>query len=145
MPHHLRTEITIDAPTETVWSILTDLDRYESWNPFVVSSAGTVREGERLINRIQPPGSKPQTFKPTVTEVVPGRTFEWLGHLGFRGLFDGRHRFDLEPTSDGGTRLIHQEFFTGILVPLFRSTLDGKTKNGFEAMNLALKEQAEIR
>ena len=26
----------IDAPLETVWSVLTDTDRYPEWNPFVV-------------------------------------------------------------------------------------------------------------
>ncbi len=38
MQHVLHTEIDIEAPPETVWRILTDLERYGEWNPFVVSS-----------------------------------------------------------------------------------------------------------
>ena len=143
MRHQLHTEITIDAPPERVWDILTDLDGYQAWNPFVISSEGQVAVGERLVNRLQPPGGKAQTFKPTVTVVEPAATFEWLGRLGVPGVFDGRHRFDLEPTPDGGTRFVHSEFFSGLLVPLMRSMLDGKTRQGFELMNDALKTRAE--
>lgn len=143
MRHHLHTEITIDAPPERVWHILTDLEAYADWNPFLVSSSGRVAVGERLVNRMQPVGARAQTFKPTVTEVEPGRTFEWLGRLGLPGLFDGRHRFDLQPTADGGTHLVHRESFSGILVRPFRSSLDDGTLRAFELMNQALKARAE--
>ncbi len=145
MHHELRTEITIDAPTDVVWDVLTDLDRYDEWNPFVVESAGRVEVGERLVNRLQPPGGKAMTFKPTVTEVEPNQTFEWLGRLGFRGVFDGRHRFELRPTASGGTAFTHSEHFDGVLVRALRSSLDTNTQAGFEAMNDALKVRAEAR
>ena len=73
--HDLHTEIDIDASPETVWGILTDLGSYSDWNPFIVSSEGTVAVGERLTNRMQPPGGKGTTFKPTVTAVEPNATF----------------------------------------------------------------------
>ena len=82
MKHRLHTEIDIDAPPQAVWRILTDLDRYSEWNPFVVSSREPSPLVNPLTNRLQPPGGKPRTFKPTVTIVDPPRTFEWLGHLG---------------------------------------------------------------
>lgn len=143
MRHHLHTEITIDAPPERVWRILTDLEGYRSWNPFLVESSGQVEIGQRLVNRLQAPGGRAQTFRPTVTAVDHARTFEWLGRLGLPGIFDGRHRFDLEPTADGGTRLVHQEHFNGVLVRLLRSSLDTGTRQGFELMNQALKARAE--
>lgn len=143
MRHQLNTEIRIAAPPQQVWQILTDLEGYASWNPFVISSSGRVAVGERLVNRMQAPGRKPQTFKPTVTQVEPARSFEWLGRLGLPGIFDGRHRFDLEPTGDGGTLLMHREFFSGILVRLLRRMVDTETRRGFELMNEALKSRAE--
>lgn len=143
MRHQLQTEVTIDAPPERVWEILTDLDRYEEWNPFVIASEGEVAVGQRLVNRLQPPGGRAQTFKPTVTVADEPKTFEWLGRLGLPGIFDGRHRFDLEPTAEGGTRLVHAEYFNGLLVPFLRSMLDSKTRQGFELMNEALKARAE--
>jgi hypothetical protein len=142
MKHQLETQIDITAPPETVWGVLTDLEAYSDWNPFVVSAEGNVAVGERLTNRMQQPGGKAMTLKPTVTAVEPGQKFEWLGHLGLPGIFDGRHSFELEATTTG-TRLVHSEHFNGVLVRLMRKMVDGGTRQGFEAMNAALKTRAE--
>lgn len=82
MPHRLHTEIEINAPAEIVWEVLIDLDRYAEWSPFIVKSAGTPAVGQRLTNRLQPPGGRAMTFRPTVTELDERRSFEWLGRLG---------------------------------------------------------------
>ncbi len=145
MRHQLHTDIEIDAQPQTVWELLTDLDRYPEWNPFIVSAEGRVEVGQRLQNRLQPPGGRAMTFKPTVTAVEPTKTLEWLGRLGVPGLFDGRHRFELQATAAGGTHLSHTEQFSGLLVRFMRTSLDTQTRQGFEAMNRALKEQAEKR
>ena len=142
MAHQLHTEIEIDAAPEAVWAILTDLTAYTDWNPFITSSEGTVAVGERLTNRLEPPGGKAVTFKPIVTRVDRGRALEWLGRLPLPGLFDGRHRFELVSEGDG-TRLIQSEHFTGVLVPFLKKSLDTNTVAGFEAMNQALKDRAE--
>lgn len=142
MAHELRTEIEIDAPPERVWSILTDLTAYPDWNPFITSSAGIVAVGRRLTHRLEPPGARAITIKPIVTEVSDGRVLEWLGRLVVPLLFDGRHRFELVPEGDG-TRLLHTEHFSGLLVPFLTRSLDTSTIAGFEAMNAALKARAE--
>lgn len=142
MRHELDTEIDIDASPEAVWAVLVDLDRYADWNPFIVSASGKVEVGQRLVNRMQPSGGRAMTFKPTVTAVQTASVFEWLGHLGFAGLFDGRHRFELHRTATG-TRFVHSEYFDGVLVRLLRKSLDTNTRNGFVAMNNALKARAE--
>jgi hypothetical protein len=142
MAHEIHTEVQIGAPPATVWAILTDLASYPDWNPFIKSSAGTLAVGQRLVNRLEPPGGRPVRFKPTVTVVEPEHAFEWLGRLVLPGLFDGRHRFEIEPVGDG-TRLLHGERFSGILVPLLRKSLDVHTRAGFEAMNTAVKARAE--
>ena len=142
MRHQIATEIEIDATPDTVWAMLTDLPAYRDWNPFITSAEGSVVVGERLVNRLEPPGGKAMTFKPTVTAVEDRRVFEWLGRLGVPGVFDGRHRFELVPT-DGGTRLVHTEHFKGVLVPFMKKSLDSQTVAGFEAMNTALRSRAE--
>jgi hypothetical protein len=142
--HQLHTEIDIEAPPEDVWTVLTDLSRYREWNPFVVSSHGTVAVGQRLTNRLQPAGGKTRTFKPTVTIADPPRTFEWLGHLGVPGIFDGRHRFELTATRTG-THLAQIEHFSGLFVRFALRSLDEDTVSGFNAMNLALKARVEHR
>lgn len=143
MKHSITTEIDIDASPHDVWDVLTDLDRYEEWNPFITSASGRVAVGERLVNHIEPPGGRGMTFKPTVTVVDDAHVFEWLGRAGVPGIFDGRHRFELATTTSGGTRLTHSESFSGLLVRPMRRSLDNHTKPGFEAMNSALKARAQ--
>jgi hypothetical protein len=40
---------------------------------------------------------------------------------------------------------VHSEEFTGILAPVVTRFLDKKTRLGFEAMNLALRNRVEAR
>lgn len=143
MRHAISTTIEIDASPQSVWEVLIDLDRFGEWNPFITSASGEVEVGERLVNRIEPPGARAMTFKPTVTVVDEGRVFEWLGRAGVPGIFDGRHRFELTQTPSGDTQLVHSEIFSGLLVRVLRGSLDDNTKAGFEAMNVALKQRVE--
>lgn len=141
-PKRLETEIEIDAAPELVWSVITDLASYSDWNPFIVDAHGDATVGGRVDVEMRPEGGKAIRFAPTVTEATAPSEFEWLGHLGPRGLFDGRHRFELVPT-EAGTRLRHSEEFTGLLVPLLAKSLDAGTLDGFRAMNEAMKRRIE--
>ena len=85
----LRSEIEIDAPPEHVWAVLTDFDAYPEWNPFIRRISGELREGARLEVRIEPPGARATTFKPTVRAVERNRELRWLGRLLAPGIFDG--------------------------------------------------------
>jgi hypothetical protein len=139
----LRTEIEIAASPEVVWAILTDFAAFPQWNPFIKEASGEQKVGGKLRIRVVPAGGKGMVFKPTVLAFETNRELRWRGRLGVPGLFDGEHAFSLEPIEGGRTRLTQREVFTGVLVPLLARSLDGGTKKGFEAMNRALKEQAE--
>lgn len=140
----LETSIEIDAPVEDVWATFGDFARWPEWNPFVVELTGTFEVGERLEARIQPPGGRGMTFKPTVVAYEPPRELRWVGHVLFPGVFDGEHRFVLERIGESRTRFTQSEEFRGALVWLFMGTT-GKTRTtlGFEALNRALKERVE--
>ncbi|PKN18531.1 MAG: SRPBCC domain-containing protein [Deltaproteobacteria bacterium HGW-Deltaproteobacteria-6] len=141
--HQLQTEIEIDAEAQRVWSILADFAAYPEWNPFIRSIRGVMAQGSRLEVRIQPSGAKGMTFRPSILVADPGRELRWLGRLMLPGLFDGEHRLVIEPVAPGKVRFRQNERFSGILVPLFRNSLDRDTKRGFEEMNRALKARAE--
>jgi hypothetical protein len=134
----LHTEVLIDAAPEAVWAVLTDFAHYGDWNPFLVAAAGVPERGERLTVTLAPPGARRITMKPVLTEVANAQLLEWWGHLEVRGIFDGRHRFELHP-EHGATRLVQRETFTGALVPLMARSLDRGTAAGFALMNAALK------
>ena len=140
----LRREIDIDAPPAAVWAVLTDNRAYSEWNPFIRHLGGELREGAKLEVRIEPPGGRAMTFKPTVLAIEPHRELRWLGRLLVAGVFDGEHILHIEPLAEARSRFTQAERFSGILVPLFGGTLD-KTELGFEQMNVALKARAESR
>ena len=137
----IKTEITIQASQEQVWQILTDLEKYPSWNPFIISSKGTINLGSKLTNVLMV-GGKERTFTPKITELTPGASFAWLGKLPL-GLFTGNHYFMLEDLGNGSTRLVHGERFGGLLRGMIMRKIGNETKRGFIAMNEALKVRAE--
>ena len=142
MQNTLHTSIDIEAAPEQVWAVLTDFEGYPEWNPFVTAIEGARTPGARLRVRLAPPGARGVTMKPRVTAVEPGRAFEWLGSIVVRGIFDGRHRFELEAT-ERGTRFTQRESFSGVLVPLLPRRFHARTEAGFVAMNEALKVRVE--
>jgi hypothetical protein len=83
-------------------------------------------------------------FRPTVVTAEANRELRWLGRLVAPGVFDGEHRFAIEPTA-AGSRLVQEERFTGLLVPFLAGGLRRGTLPGFERMNEAVKERVEAR
>lgn len=139
----LITDIRINATPEKVWQVLSDFKSYPAWNPFIKEITGEVKAGNNIRVVLSPPDGMGITMKPRVLVFDHGKAFRWLGHLFIPGLFDGEHSFELRGHSDGTTTFVHSEHFSGLLVPLFRSMLEGSTKRGFILMNEALKKRAE--
>jgi hypothetical protein len=134
----IRTEIQINATPEKVWNVLTDFSSFPEWNPFVKKLEGEVAVGNQI--KISLPG---MNFKPVVLKFETNKELRWLGHLFFKGLFDGEHSFTIIDNQDGTSTFVHAENFGGILVPIFKKMLLNDTKPGFEKMNQALKERVE--
>jgi hypothetical protein len=139
----LHSEIEIYASAERVWRLISDFPSYPQWNPFIRRITGEPTTGERLEVRIEPPGGRGMTFRPTVLNAELNRELRWLGHLLVPRLFDGEHSLTIQPLEEHRVRFVQREVFRGLLVPLFARNLDNNTKRGFEEMNHALKERAE--
>ena len=139
----IHSQIQIHATAERVWQVLTDLNAYPQWNPFITSAKGEILTGSRLRIRIAPPGSKAMTFRPIITSVDPARELRWLGRLLLTGLFDGEHVFTIQPMDADRIQFVQHENFTGLLVPLVWRKLEAGTRKGFELMNTALKRKVE--
>jgi hypothetical protein len=138
----ITTTADIPAPPEAVWGVLTDFAAYWEWNPFMDRVEGTPQVGSKLRVHMVRPGGRGVTFRPTVLAAVPGRELRWLGTLGVRGLFDGEHSFTLTADGNGGTRLTHDETFSGVLVTIMRGSVSG-AEAGFQAFNRALTQRVQ--
>jgi hypothetical protein len=136
----VRTEIEINAGPERVWKILSDFERYEQWNPFINSIIGQVKEGSKIEIHIETPAGKKRKYEPVVTRVDPGRELRWVGKSW---VLNGEHIFTIEQLQEGRVRFVQREVFDGLLTGFFGKSLDTDIKQGFEGMNMALKERAE--
>lgn len=140
----VRTQVTIDAPVERVFQILTDIERYHDWNPLIVLARGRVEPGEKLDISIRLPGKPDMPYVVQILRIVPDREFVWIGRMKMKGILDGMHFFELSPEGANRVRVVQREEFRGLLVPLvWKSFLDTRMRKGFEAVNRNLKELAE--
>jgi hypothetical protein len=139
----LSAEIDIDATPERVWQVLTDFAAYPEWNPFLTRAVGEATTGSRLELRMQPVGGRGMTFRPTVLEANPGHRLRWIGRFLAPGIFDGEHSFTIQALGEARARVVQQEEFRGLLVPLMARSLDRRTLPAFEQMNAALKRRVE--
>jgi hypothetical protein len=143
MSSQLHTEIPIQATPQRVWDILTDFAAYPAWNPFIPRISGAPTVGSRLDVELQPPGGRGMRMHPTVLAAAPAQELRWLGRIGVPGIFDGEHRFRIEPLGSDRVRFVQEERFTGLLAPIILRFVERGTRQGFEAMNQALKARAE--
>lgn len=141
----LRTEIHIQAPVEKVWKVLTDVEKYPQWNPFIKSFQGNLVEGEIIQVELQPADKNPMTMRPQIILVQKERELRWKGRMFLPGIFDGEHIFELTVLENQTTRFIHREKFSGVMVPFLKKMIDNNTRRSFEMMNQRLKEQCEAQ
>lgn len=77
-----------------------------------------------------------------VSELDPPRRLQWVGTVGPKRPFRGRHTFDLDALEEGRTGLVNREEVTGLLVPL---AVSETPERDYERMNRALAERVEGR
>ena len=139
----IRTEIEIAAPVTKVWSILTDFDNWKGWNPIVDQASGVASPGSKLSMTMRcGDGKEGNKYMPVVTNVEDPKSFRWRATMMAGFLFTNDKVFELEETGSG-TRLVHIEAFSGILVPLFWGKMEKSIAPMLESMNDALKIKAE--
>ena len=138
----LRTEIEIQTTPDKVWQVLTSLDRYPEWNPFIHHAIGKAKVGEKVDITFKS-GSKGMTLHCTVVKAEPNKELRWKYHVVLPILFSGEHSFIIEQVEGNKVRFIDREIFNGLLVPMQAKDIDTNSRQGFEALDKALKARAE--
>src|SRR4051794_1558867 len=98
--------VTIDAPADTIWRELVDVERWPEWTASMTKveqlDSGPLAVGTRV--RIKQPKFPAMVWE--VTNVEPGRSFTWAaGAAGVRTV--ARH--ELSPTATGVDLTLHIE------------------------------------
>ena len=106
------TTIDIDAGPDAVWSVLSAVADWPSWDSGVTSVEGTLAPGQRLTVAVAAnPG---RAFPLRVSELDPPRRMVWTGGMPL-GLFTGERTYTVDPLPGGGSRFRMTERFSGPL------------------------------
>ncbi|WP_254893660.1 SRPBCC domain-containing protein [Nocardia donostiensis] len=135
--------VEIDAPAEVVWSVLTDLEQYGEWNPFIIRCRSTLEVGapiDMVVNHIMP---KPMKMREWIRSHTPGREFSYsmkpvpLGAL--------RSERSHKVTQLGPDRCRYESHFqlAGWLSPLVGLLFGGGFRKGFPGMVTGVQRRAE--
>lgn len=143
MPRALLTDIEINASPSQIWKVLTDFPRFPEWNPFIREATGEIKVGGKLRLSFTTPSGMGMTASATLVQVEPDYELRWIGSLLVPLLMDIEHYFLMEPLAPHRTRFVHGESFGGMLVPVFLRMFSSEVTAAYEAMNQALKVQAE--
>ena len=135
--------IDVAAPPDVVWRVITDFDRYDEWNPFVVACRSTLVPGEPITMRVRLVPWLVQPQRETVFEHVPGVRFSYGVDGGTLGAIANRRSHEVTATADGRTRYGSRFALSGWLAPLVRVLLRGRLEHGFHAMTIAIRDRAE--
>ncbi len=120
-------ELEIDAPIDSVWTVLTTVEKWPAWNPDVktVSLAGPFAEGSTFRWK-----AGPGTITSVVEHVDPPTVLAWSGRtLGIRAV----HVWHLS-AQNGKTFVRTEESYDGLMARVLRrslqKTLDAALANG---------------
>ncbi|MBX3271034.1 MAG: SRPBCC domain-containing protein [Sandaracinaceae bacterium] len=144
MPRYLyAAEAVIDAPVEAVWAVLTDLARYDAWNPFTPVAKSTLRPGEPIDMRVHMDAYRVTiSQRETVRAVEPNAKIVWGAEM-MLGLVRAERTQTLEALGPTRTRYRTEDVIEGALSPLVHALMGGSVQRGFEGVARGLREACE--
>ncbi len=93
MKYTIKTEIIINAPINDVWNAFRDFSSHSKWNTFLRIHGDGLKIGQSFKVNFLEDGKVKMSMTPTLLEDNTQKSFEWIGHLLIKGLFDGHHKF----------------------------------------------------
>jgi carbon monoxide dehydrogenase subunit G len=137
-PAFATSEIEIRAPPEVVWDVLTDFQRWPSWNSNVqsVKGGGSVSKGTTFKWK-----SGGSTIRSTIQEVERPTLIAWTGSLMAIKAIHVWHFTSRE----GRTLVSTEESFDGPIARLFKRSLQRTLEESLASGLKDLKTEAEKR
>ena len=137
-----QTSITIDAPPESVWQVLSAVVAWPEWLPTVARVEALDADGLAVGRRFKvlQPRLKPAVW--TVSRIEPGRRFEWqAASPGMLMVADHR----LQGLAAARTSVLLRFEFRGIAGGLLGLLFASTTRRYVDQEAAALKKAAERR
>lgn len=145
MPQQVSRWIEIAAPTDTVWSVMADVERWSEWTESVTKvqrlEAGPLVVGSTA--RIEQPGVAAATWQ--VQSIEPGHRFVWsTGNALVRAF--GDHRVEPDVTGEGAVATLVLTFTGPLAWPVARWYSDLNERYlDYEAQGLKRRSESLAR
>lgn len=131
-----KNEIRIDASSDRVWEVLTNIENWDAWNNRIKNP---ILRNELRVGTIfswKTGGSK---IKSKLHTVLPNKKFGWTGEtFGATAI----HNWYIEPT-ENGTKVKVEESMEGWLIALMKKKLNQQLAEGIEFWLEQLKLESE--
>ena len=136
---YLEASSTINASPQKVWEVLTDGEKFPTWDSGIERFEGKIAPGAtvKLYVKVNPG----RAFPLKVTELSANRRMVFSGGMPL-GLFKGVRTYTLEPDASGGTSFHMREEYTGPLLGMIWKSIPDLGPS-FQQFAVGLKKQAE--
>jgi hypothetical protein len=136
----IATRAAIRATPERVWTILTDLQRWPTWNTTVTGVEGELAVGQKVTVRVKiAPG---QAFPVRVAALEPPHKMVWRGGMPIGFLFKGERTYLLTPKGGEEVEFSMEEVFDGLLSGMITRSIPDM-QPAFDEFAACLKAEAE--
>jgi hypothetical protein len=138
----IETSIVIRASLDQVWAMLTDLDSYENWNPFIVFARGQLVVGQPL--RLRRAADISVLYKGRFTVINPvDHILSWKTCWITPLLLSTVYHFTIEPVDPDFIRFTQRETLSGLIPMILRPGRLSTLQSYMVSTNKALKRLAE--
>lgn len=134
--------LEVDAPPELVWEVITDLDRYGQWNPFVHECRSTLKPGDPIHMVVQI-GNGTRRQEEIIQDYREGEGFSYHMKPAPMGALSSFRTHRIAPGADAQTRYHSRFQLDGWLAPVVRGILGAKLEAGFGGMSRGVRDRAQ--
>ncbi len=143
MAFRIQNAFDVAAPLAVVWEVITDLDRYGEWNPFVPVASSSLKVGDPIDMKAHVFESFAQPQRELVTVFEPGERFCYTMYPLPLGAMRSQRCHIVESLGPQLTAYRSEFEIAGWLSPVVTGLMGSRLQRGFDSMANALKRRAE--
>ena len=133
--------IGVNAPSDRIWEILTDLENWHSWNPYETGVTGALAFGAGINLTEALPGMAERQVQARIGDWQPYSQLVWAEKRGW--LFNAIRYYEIEELERGNCIVSNGVIFSGLRGELFHDKHRKTIRSAYEEIAEALRRAAE--